>query len=135
MALLHSSITDRIIKVYYDVYSELGCGFLESLYEKAMEMALIEAGLKVCRQKDVHVFFRGRILSEFRVDMVVEEAVILEFKSCKALEDWHASQLINYLRSTKFEVGMLFNFGPSPEFRRLAFSNSRKRFPEGQNPE
>jgi GxxExxY protein len=123
---LHSELTDRIIKQFYDVYNELGFGFLESVYEEAMTRALRTAGLAVKRQAVVPVLFRGEQIAEFKADLVVSESVIVELKAARTLEPSHESQLLNYLRATTVEVGLLLNFGPHPQVRRLVFSNQRK---------
>jgi GxxExxY protein len=125
--LKHSQVTGRILEVFYDVYNELGFGFLESVYEKAMAIALTAAGLRVERQVVVEVWFRGQVVGDFRADEIVEEVVMLELKSARAIEPAHEAQLLNYLKATKLEVGLILNFGPKPEFRRLAFANERKR--------
>lgn len=124
---LHSSLTDGIIGTFYDVYNELGHGFLESVYEEAMYRALCQRGFHVGRQIAVPVWFRGEQIGEFRADLLVEHAVIVELKSARALEPAHEAQLLNYLRATEIEVGLLLNLGPRPVVRRLAFSNERKK--------
>jgi GxxExxY protein len=113
--------------VFYEVYNELGCGFLESVYEKAMAIALGAAGLRVSRQVGIEVWFRGQSVGDFRADEIVEDAVLLELKAARAIEPSHEAQLLNYLRATELEVGLILNFGPKPEFRRLVFANERKR--------
>jgi GxxExxY protein len=123
----HSDVTDRIIHVYYDVYNELGYGFLESVYESAMCKALDGAGLVVERQIPVPVWFRGEIIADFRADLVVERSVIVELKATHAIDASHLAQTLNYLRATSFEIGLILNFGPKPTVRRLAFSNDRKK--------
>ena len=127
--LKHRELTEKIIGVFYDVYNELGHGFLESVYEAAMAIALAEADLDVERQHPIPVWFRGQQVGDFRADLLVEKAVILEFKAARALEPSHEAQLLNYLRATPIEVGLLLNFGPEPQFKRLAFDNDRKTSP------
>ena len=124
--LKHRELTGAIIGVFYAVYNELGPGFLESVYEAAMAIALAEAGLRVDRQVDIPVWFRGHRVGDFRADLLVQRAVLLEFKSCRAIEPAHEAQLLNYLRATPIEVGLLLNFGPKPQYKRLAFENGRK---------
>jgi GxxExxY protein len=123
---LHSDLTDRIIKVFYEVYNELGQGFLEAVYEQAMSIALTEGGLRVSRQVDVPVWFRGRKIGEYRADLLVEDLVVVELKAAKTIESSFEAQLLNYLRATTYEIGLLLNFGLKPGVRRLAFSNERK---------
>jgi len=122
----HGEITQKIIRVFYDVYNELGHGFLESVYEKSLEVALNGVGLKVCRQIEIPVWFRGHRVGNFDADMLVENCVMLELKAARALDSAHEAQLLNYLRATEIEVGLLLNFGLKPEFKRLIFDNPRK---------
>lgn len=121
-----SSVTEQIIRVFYDVYNELGHGFLESVYEKAMKVALTQAGLQVQREVPTPVYFRGEVIADFRVDMLVNGSVIVELKAVSVFDQSHVSQTLNYLRATKFETALVLNFGPRPSIRRLAFSNERK---------
>ncbi len=123
----HSNVTEAIIGTFYEVYNELGHGFLESVYENALALALRERGLKLEQQVATTVFFRGRQVGHFYADLVVEGCVILELKAAKAMEPAHFAQLMNYLKATEIEVGLLLNFGPKPEFKRLAFDNARKQ--------
>lgn len=122
----HRDLTEKIIGVFYEVYNELGHGFLESVYEGAMLIALIESGLKAAPKVPTPVWFRGRMVGDFKADVFVERAVILELKAGRALESAHEAQLLNYLRATDIEVGLLLNFGVKPQFKRLAFDNDRK---------
>ena len=125
--LKHKELTETIIGVFFEVYNELGHGFLESVYEKAFEIALSAKGLDVRRQIQVPVWFRGHRVGDFVADVLVNQLVLLELKAARALDASHEAQILNYLRATEIEVGLLFNFGVKPEFRRLAFDNSRKR--------
>ncbi len=122
----HEEITKKIISVFYEVYNELGHGFLESVYEASLDVALTSMGLKVCRQIEIPVFFRGQRVGIFTADMLVEGCVLLELKAARSLDSSHQSQLLNYLRATEIEVGLLLNFGLKPEFKRLIFDNPRK---------
>ncbi len=124
--LKHSEITDKIIKVFFEVYNELGHGFLESVYERSLEVALTSLGLKVCRQIQIPVWFRGQRVGDFTADMLVADCVLLELKAARALDSSHQAQLLNYLRATEIEVGLVLNFGLKPEFKRLIFDNPRK---------
>jgi GxxExxY protein len=123
----HQDLTRKIIGVFYEVYNELGHGFLESVCEAAMLIALREAGLKAEPQMPIAVYFRGNRVGDFRADLMVENAVLLELKAARALDSSHEAQLLNYLRATEIEVGLLLNFGTKPEFKRLAFDNERKK--------
>jgi GxxExxY protein len=125
--LKHRDLTQKIIGVFYEVYNELGHGFLESVYETAFDIALSSKGLQVLRQIEVPVWFRGKKIGDFTADMLVEKCVLLELKGGRALDHAHEAQLLNYLRATEIEVGMLFSFGLKPEFKRLAFDNARKQ--------
>ena len=125
--LKYFELTQQIIGVYYDVYNELGAGFLESVYQKSLALALESAGLKVCSRIDIPVWFRGHQVGQFEGDLLVEQCVLLELKAARALGSAHQAQLLNYLRATEIEVGLLLNFGPKPEFKRVAYDNSRKR--------
>jgi GxxExxY protein len=119
-------LTGRIIGAFYEVYNELGQGFLASVYEKALAVALAMGGLRVGRQVPIPVWFRGHQVGDFRADLLVEDVVILELKADRVLEPVHEAQLLNYLRATAIEVGLLLNFGPQPQVKRLVFDNSRK---------
>lgn len=123
----HEQLTGKIIEVFYEVYNELGHGFLESVYENSMRLALTEAGLFVPPKKALEVWFRGVIVGTFDPDFTVENAVILELKSARAIDPAHEAQLLNYLRATEVEVGLLLNFGPKPEVKRMVFDNGRKK--------
>ena len=127
LQLKHAALTEKIIRVFYDVYSELGHGFLESVYEESMAFALGDAGLNIARQVALPGWFRGRKVGDFRADLLVENAVLLELKCIRNFEPVHEAQLLNYLKATEIEIGLLFNFGPSPQFRRLLFDNDGKR--------
>ena len=128
--LKHEQLTQRIIGVFYDVYNELGYGFLESVYEESLVIALRETGLAVDRQVPVPVWFRGQKVGEFRADVLVENNVLLELKSSRTLEPAHEAQLLHYLKSTDVDIGLLLNFGIRPQFRRLLFDNERKKIRE-----
>lgn len=125
--LRHKDLTETIIGVFYEVYNELGHGFLESVYERAFEIALAARGLEVLRQIEVPVWFRGQKVGDFVADVLVNRCVLLELKAVRTLDSAHEAQILNYLRATEIEVGLLFNFGIKPEFRRLVFENSRKQ--------
>jgi GxxExxY protein len=122
----HEHITERIIRVFFDVYNELGYGFLESVYKQAMAIALESAGLKVEKELGLEARFRGQVVGVFKADLVVNGCVIVELKALKELGSSHEAQTLNYLRAGILEVALLLNFGPEPQIRRLAFSNDRK---------
>jgi GxxExxY protein len=124
--LKHSGVTESIIGVFFDVYNELGSGFLESVYVESLALALCQAGLSVEREMPLAVCFRGRIVGRFRADLIVSGAVLVEVKACSKLHPAHEVQILNYLRGTVLEVGLLLNFGTRPQFRRLLYANLRK---------
>lgn len=130
VGLKYAELTEKIIGIFYDVYNELGYGFLESVYEESLVIALREAGYEVERQLAIPVWFRGHEVGRFRGDVVVEGSVLLELKSTRILESAHEAQLLHYLKSTEIEVGLLLNFGSRPQFRRLLFDNQRKKIRE-----
>ena len=130
IGLQHGELTEKIIGVFYDVYNELGYGFLESVYEESLVIALLETCLKVERQLVIPVWFRGHQVGQFRGDILVEGKVLLELKSTRTLEAAHEAQLLHYLKSTEIEIGLLLNFGSRPQFRRLLFDNDRKKIRE-----
>jgi len=125
--LKHGSITDQILGVFYDVYNELGHGFLESVYHRSLVLALKAKGLKVSSRVTIPVWFRGERVGHFEADVLVEDCVLLELKAARWLDSSHRAQLMNYLRATEIEVGLLLNFGERPEFKRLIFDNLKKQ--------
>ncbi len=125
--LKHFDLTERIIGVFYDVYNELGHGFLESTYAETMVIALEDAGPAVAREVPVPVWFRGRKAGQYFADLMVEDTILLELKAARSLDGTHEAQLLHYLRATNVEVGLLLNFGVRPQFRRLLFDNERKK--------
>ena len=126
MAMLHEQTTARIIGVFYDVYNELGYGFLEKVCQHAMVLALVAAGLSVEQNVPYQVWFRGQVIGHFVADMVVDAKVLVEIKSSSVINPWYDAQLLNYLRVSSIEVGLLLNFGPRPEHRRRILTNDRK---------
>jgi GxxExxY protein len=125
--LKHADITDKILKAFFTkVYRRLGYGFLEKVYVKALVVELRRMGLKVEEQVKILVFYDGTVVGEYYADLVVEDVVIVECKAIQRLDDGDEAQLLNYLRATPYEVGLLLNFGPKPDFRRKAFDNANK---------
>lgn len=123
----YSDLTEQIISAYYEVYGELGGGFLESVYEEAMAVVLKSRGISFQKQVAIPVWFRGEKIGFYEADLVVNGCVLVELKACKALDAAHQAQLLHYLRATDIEIGLLLNFGPRPQVRRLAFDNQRKK--------
>jgi len=120
---LHDDLTSLIIKCFYKVYNELGFGFLEKVYENALKIELESCGLEVAAQQPIKVFYPGEIVGQYFTDLVVNNDVIIELKASSTLNENHAIQLINYLKSTQIEVGLLLNFGIEPSVSRKIFSN------------
>lgn len=123
---LYKDITDKIISCFYKVYNKLGFGFLEKVYEKALLIELMRAGLQADDQKSVKVYYDEYLIGDFSADILVNEKVFVEIKASKALCEENELQLINYLKSTIIEVGLLLNFGIKPEIKRKIFTNDRK---------
>ncbi|WP_316634959.1 GxxExxY protein [uncultured Flavobacterium sp.] len=124
--LLHKEISKPILQIFYDVYNQLGYGFLEKVYQNAMYFELIAQGYKVEAQKQIKVYYKNKLVGEFYADLLVEDAIILELKACEYLVSSHITQLLNYLKSTQIEVGLVLNFGETPDFKRLVYTNNRK---------
>ena len=118
----YAALTGRVIGLFYDVYNELGFGFLESVYQEAMCVALRDASLAFVSQPLLTVRFRGRAVGDFRPDLVVCSSIVVELKAARQLDPAHAAQVLNYLKATGLEVGLLLNFGARPVVRRYAFS-------------
>ena len=129
----HSDLTDQIIGAFYAVYTILGYGFLESVYVKALMIELKKRGLNARDELPIRVHYDGQLIGEYFADLVVNELVILEIKAAKALAAEHEAQLLNYLKATPYEVGLLLNFGPKPETKRRSFDNNRKEWYITQN--
>ena len=124
--LLHKALTDLILKVYFDVYNQLGYGFLEKVYQNAMYFELKSFGLKVEAQKPIKVYFKNQLVGEYYADLLIEDKVIVELKACELLMSAHIAQIMNYLKATEIEVGLVLNFGENPEFKRILYTNDRK---------
>jgi len=124
--LIHKEISKPILRIFYDVYNELGYGFLEKVYQNAMYFELKAQGYKVEAQKQIKVYFKNQLVGEFYADLLIEDTIIVELKACECLISSHVAQLMNYLKSTQIEVGLLLNFGETPDFKRLVFTNNRK---------
>jgi GxxExxY protein len=124
--LLHRGITEAILKVYYEVYNELGSGFLEKVYQNAMYFELKDKGFKVEAQKQIKVDFKKQLVGEYFSDLLVEDKIIVELKATEMLMNVHMAQIVNYLKATEIEVALLLNFGEEPEFKRVIYTNDRK---------
>ncbi|HSX63449.1 MAG TPA: GxxExxY protein [Pseudoxanthomonas sp.] len=118
-----ADLTKQVIGIFYSVYNELGPGFLESVYENSMTMALREAGLEAAQQVPLNVWFRDNIVGEFKVDLLVSRRLVIELKAVSQLSSIHEVQLVNYLKATRLGTGLLFNFGPKPQFKRRVYGS------------
>ena len=120
--LLAGETTEHVIVAFYEVYRILGYGFLEHVYREAMERELIERGRRVQKEAVVPVWYKGAVISKQRVDLIVDDIVVVEIKSTEKLHEDAPRQLLNYLKATTFEVGLLLHFGPKPRFFRKVHS-------------
>lgn len=125
----HAELTEKILQAFFEVYNELGYGFTEKVYQNALGIVLRSKGLKVVAEKEIQVLFRGAVIGDYRADLLVEDKVIVELKAASVLVVEHEAQLLNYLKATRLEVGLLLNFGPKPAYKRRVFDNTRKFLP------
>lgn len=123
----HQELTKSIIGIYYDVYNELGYGFLEKVYHRAMIIELNKNGYEVEHEKKIEVFYKNEVVGIYIPDLIINKAVILELKCVEYLIEAHENQLINYLKATDCEVGLVLNFGKDPQFKRKIFTNDLKK--------
>jgi len=119
---LHSDITELILKAFFNVYNELGFGFLEKVYERAMICELIDLGLEVESQKKLTVYYKKKNVGDYFADIVINQSVIIELKTVDNICPEHEVQLVNYLKATDIEVGLLLNFGKKPQYKRKVFT-------------
>jgi GxxExxY protein len=124
--MLYEDKTELIIKAFYKVYNSLGYGFLEKVYHNALLIELEEIGMEVKSQYPISVYYERNQVGEYYADIIVVECIIIENKVAETLKEEHEYQLINYLKATKIEVGLLLNFGKKPSFKRKYFTNDRK---------
>lgn len=124
--MLYKDKTELIIHAFYKVYNTLGFGFLEKVYHKALFIELTNCGFNVKSQYPIKVFYEEALVGDYYADIIVDDCIIIEIKAMEALNENHEYQLINYLKATEIEVGLLLNFGPEPKFRRRIFTNDRK---------
>lgn len=129
----HSEITEQILGAFYAVYSGLGYGFLEKVYVNSLRIELEQRSMRVMRESAIKIHYAGQLVGEYYADLIVEDAVIVEIKAAKVLPAEHEAQLLNYLKATSYEVGLLLNFGPRPQQTRRSFENSRKEWWLSQN--
>lgn len=124
--MLHKEITSKIIAAFYAVYNTLGYGFLEKVYENALIIELEKRGLTVRQQVPIQVYYEGKVVGEYFADLLVGDKVIVELKAVKEIIDAHEAQLVNYLKATNIEVGLLLNFGTEAKFKRKIFTQRKK---------
>ena len=122
----HSDLTEKIIGAFFEVYNELGYGFSESVYENALLLELEKEGLKAEHQIPIKVYYQGQVIGKYWADILVNDAVILELKAVRQILQEHEAQLLNYLKATQYEVGLLLNFGPKAQHFRKIYDNNRK---------
>ena len=125
--MLHQEITEKIIKAYYKVYNTLGYGFLEKVYQKALLIELKKSGLECLAEVPIKVYYDSYNVGDYKADIIVDNCVIIENKASESLCEENEYQLINYLKATNIEIGLLLNFGKKPEFKRKIFTNDRKK--------
>ena len=123
----HQELTKSIIGIYYNVYNELGYGFLEKVYHRAMIVELNKNGYEVEHEKKIEVFYKNEVVGTYSPDLIINKSVILELKCVEYLIEAHENQLINYLKATECEVGLVLNFGKDPQFKRKIFTNDLKK--------
>lgn len=126
MNLLCSELTDKILKAFFIVYGKLGFGFLEKVYANSMIIELRSMNLFVVKQQQIKVYYEGREVGEYFADLIVDNKVIIELKAAESIAEEHEYQLLNYLKATDKEVGLLLNFGKKPAFKRKIFENTYK---------
>lgn len=122
----HEEITEKVIRAFYKVYNTLGYGFLEKVYLNAMFIELTSMGFKVAKEKRILVHYFGNIVGDYNTDLIVEEVIALELKANECLVIENENQLVNYLKATNIEVGLLLNFGKKPQMKRKIFDNDKK---------
>ena len=122
----HKELTEKIIRIFYRVYNTLGYGFLEKVYESAMMIEFRREGIPAVAQSSIKVLYKNELVGEYYADILIDDKVIVEIKATRTLALDHEAQLLNYLKATNIEVGLLLNFGPKPQIKRKVFDNNRK---------
>jgi GxxExxY protein len=125
--ILHLDLTGIIIGALYETFNEIGPGFNELICRRALALVLRMRGLKTIEEDEIPVRFRGEVLANFKADIVVNDLVLVEVKAVQQLEDWHTAQILNYLKASTIEVGLLVNFGRRADHKRFVMMNHRKR--------
>lgn len=127
MDLLHKEVAEKVIKAFYKIYNTLGYGFLEKVYENAMAIELQKMGFEIKCQYPITVYYENEIVGEYYADIIINDIIVLELKAANALLEEHECQLINYLKATEIELGLLLNFGKEAEYKRKVFMNKYKK--------
>jgi GxxExxY protein len=122
----YKELTEKIINIFYRVYNTLGYGFLEKVYENAMMIEFEKAGIQAVPQSPIRVLYDEKVVGEYYTDILVDDKVIVEIKAARVLAPENEAQLLNYLKASNMEVGLLLNFGPRPQIKRKVFDNQRK---------
>ncbi|ODS33937.1 MAG: hypothetical protein SCARUB_00910 [Candidatus Scalindua rubra] len=122
----YKELTEKIIEIFYRVYNKLGYGFLEKVYENAMMIEFKKKNISAVSQFAIKVLYEDEIVGEYFADILISNKIIVEIKAAKNIAEEHEAQLLNYLKATDIEVGLLLNYGPKPNFKRKAFDNLRK---------
>ena len=124
---LHKELSQKVIGAFYTVYKTLGYGFLEKVYENALAHELLLQKIEFKTQVPIEVYYKSQKVGFYIADILIEDSIILELKAAESLCPEHEFQLINYLKATNIEIGLLFNFGKEPQFKRVIFTNNRKK--------
>lgn len=127
MSLKHRELTDAIINAFYQVYNTLGYGFLEKVYEHALAHELRKRGYTVVQQAPIKVYYDEQVVGDYYADLLVNNLVVVEIKAAEQIGPEHEAQLLNYLRATRYEVGLILNFGPKPQLKRKIYDTARTR--------
>jgi GxxExxY protein len=122
----HADLTEIVISAFYAVYNALGYGFAEKVYHGAMFVELQQRHVNVKSEYPLPVYYHGVQVGDFYTDLIVNDVLIIELKAVKELIDEHRAQLLNYLKASTYEVGLLLNFGPAPKVERKVFDNANK---------
>jgi GxxExxY protein len=123
----HEELTEKIIQAFYKVYNTLGYGFLERVYLNAMYIELTAMGFKVEKEKKILVYYLGNVVGDYQADLIVEDVIAVELKAIDTLVEENEHQLVNYLKATTLEIGLLLNFGKKPQVKRKIFDNDKKK--------
>ncbi len=124
--LLHADLTEKIIGSFFDVYNGLGYGFLEKVYENTLAIELHNQGFRIEQQKEIRIYYQQQLIGQYTADLIVNNLILLELKASKSVIPIHHAQLLNYLKATPYEVGLLLNFGHTPKHIRKVFTNHNK---------